>query len=279
MPLLNLRNDPSSQNTQSTTIAYDHAGTSGPCVLLVQGAGCVGEGWRPQIDDLARDHQVAWLDNRGIGGSVPLSGPVSVEEMARDAQALSAHLGWRRVHLVGHSMGGLIVQQVARAAPETVASLSLLSTLRRGRDAAVPTLANLKISLRALFGTERRRWLTLARLGYTPEYLATISEEEALRLVQLTFCRDFLKTPPVLRQQVAALFRHRGGDMAPLQKIPALIVTGTRDIVVRTELSDDLSRHLPHARIERFPDAGHAVPLQHAAAVNRLLRAHIAAAA
>lgn len=273
MPLLTLRNG------HDTKIAYDHAGQSGPCVLLVQGAGCVGEGWRPQIDDLAKDHQVAWLDNRGIGGSVPLGGPVSVEEMARDAQALSAHLGWRRVHLVGHSLGGLIVQQIARDTPETIASLSLLSTLRRGRDAAVPTLANLWISLRALFGTERARWLMLARMGYPREYLATIPEEEALRLVQGVFCRDFLKTPPVLRQQVAALFRHRGGDMAPLQKIPTLIVTGTRDIVVRTELSDDLHRHLPHARIERFADAGHSVPLQHTAAVNRLLRAHIAAAA
>lgn len=273
MPLLNI------QDTHATKIAYDRAGASGPCVLLLQGVGCVGEGWRPQIDDLAKDHQVAWLDNRGIGGSVPLGGPVSIEEMAHDAQALMAHLGWRRVHLVGHSMGGLIVQQVARDTPQTVASLSLLSTLRRGRDAAVPTLANLKVSLRALFGTERQRWLTLARLGYTEEYLAAIPEEEALRLVQLTFCRDFLKTPPVLRQQVAALFRHRGGDMAPLQKIPTLIVTGTRDIVVRTELSEELRSHLPHARLERFTDAGHAVPLQHAAAVNSLLRAHIAAAA
>ena len=273
MPLLHLRNG------HDTTLAYDRAGSSGPCVLLVQGAGCVGEGWRPQIDDLAKDHQVAWLDNRGIGGSIPLGGPVSVEEMARDAQALSAHLGWHRVHLIGHSLGGLIVQQVARDMPDKVASLSLLSTLRCGRDAAVPTLANLKVSLRALFGTERRRWLTLARMGYTEEYLATIPEEEALRLVQLMFCRDFLKTPPVLRKQVAALFRHRGGDMAPLQKIPTLIVTGTRDIVVRTELSDDLQKHLPHARIERFTDAGHAVPLQHSAAVNRLLRAHIATAA
>lgn len=262
---------------RSVTLAYDRAGQFGPRVLLVQGAACVGEGWRPQIENLSRDHQVAWLDNRGIGASFPCHGAISIEEMARDCQRLLDHLGWSSAHLVGHSMGGLIVQQVARDVPSRVLSLSLLSTLRRGRDATMMTLPNIGVTLRSQFGSARRRWLTLAELPFPKPYLETLSEAERLRLTQLIFCRNFLQTPAIMRQQVAALFRHRGGDMSSLRSIPTLIVTGALDIVVRTQLSDDLHSHLPHARLERFADAGHGVPLQHAAAVNTLLRGHFAA--
>lgn len=267
-----------SRSDPAVDLAYETAGARGPRVLLVQGTGCVGEGWRPQIDDLVRDHRVAWLDNRGIGGSAPFAGPVSVEAMADDCLALLDHLGWASAHLVGHSLGGLIVQEAARRAPTRVQSLCLMSTLRRGRDAFPPSLANLWITLRARLGGERARWLALARMPFPREHLAAIGDDEALRLVRMIFCRDFLVTPPVVRQQVGALWRSRGGDMAPLAAIPTLILTGARDLVVKTGLSDDLRAHLPRARLERFADAGHGLPLQHAAAVNQRLREHIAAA-
>lgn len=254
---------------------YDRAGTQGPCVLLVQGVGCVGEGWRPQIDDLSRDHQVAWLDNRGIGQSVPCTGPVTIGTQADDCLRLLDHLGWSRAHLVGHSMGGVIVQDAARAHPEKVASLSLMSTVRRGRDAAIPSWANLKISLGLLFGSERERWLKAAALPFPAPFLARLPDDEKLRLVQMIFCRDFLTTPPVVKQQLGALFRHTGGESSALRHIPTLIVTGGCDIVVSTRYSDDLHSYLPGSRLERFPDAGHGVPLSHSTAVSQLVRDHV----
>lgn len=262
----------------ATTLAYDRAGHSGPRVLLVQGTGCVGEGWRPQIDDLGRDHQVVWFDNRGIGESTPNSGPITAQELGRDCLRLLDHLGWQRAHLVGHSLGGILVQEAARAAPARVQSLSLLSTLRRGRDAAVPTLRSLRISLSLFFGSERSRRLRLAAMPFPPSYLATLSDDDKLRLVKMIFAREFLERAPIMRQQLAALLGHRGADLTPLRSIPTLIVTGKQDIVVKTRFSDELLAHLPQARLERFADAGHGVPIQHAAAVNKLLREHFARA-
>jgi len=257
------------------TLAYDRAGETGPQLLLVQGAGCVGKGWQPQIDDLARDHRVIWLDNRGIGDSQPLRGEVTVPELARDCQRLLDHLRVEHVHVAGHSLGGLIVQELARLLPTRVRSLCLLSTMRRGRDVAVPSIANLKVSIGMLFGSERKRWLTAARMCFPAPYLKSLPEEEALRLMELIFCRDFLTQPPIVRKQIAALWQHRGGDMTPLQRIPTLILTGGQDIVVHTRLSDDLKAHLPHAQLERFADAGHGLPLQHAAVVSQRMREHI----
>ncbi len=272
MPMLKL---------EDADISYETAGERGPCLLLVQGAGAVGEGWRPQIDGLLTDHRLAWLDNRGIGGSTPLKGPVTISSMANDCLALLRHLGWERVHLIGHSMGGVIVQEVARKAlveqRTQVASLSLLSTARRGRDATRMSLSTLLISLRMRFGAERARWLRFGEMAFPPEYLAKLGEEELIRILQATFCRDFVRSPAILNKQVAALFWHTGGDMAPLQKVPTLIATGTLDRVMATRYSDDLLAHLPQARLERFADAGHAVTIQHAAAINRLLADHVSA--
>lgn len=263
---------------RDATLSYEQAGHSGPHVILVQGVGCIGQGWRPQIDDLSRDHRVLWFDNRGIGGSVPLRGAVTVEDMARDCLQLMDHLRIDRAHAVGHSMGGPIVQELGRIATARVASLSLISTMRRGRDVAIPSLANLKVSLRMLWGSERARWLAAAGLCFPPAYLATLSDEEKLRLVHLIFCPDFLQRPAIVQKQLAALWQHRGGDMAALRAIPTLILTGSQDVVADTRLSDDLREHLPHARIERFADAGHGLPLHHVSDVNRLLREHVARA-
>jgi len=260
------------------TLALDRAGDRGPRVLLVQGTGCVGEGWRAQIDGLRADHRLAWFDNRGIGGSAPLRGEVTLARLADDCLAVLDHLGWERAHLVGHSLGGLIVQEAARRAPGRVQSLALLSTLRRGRDVMRMSARALWISLRMRVGSERARWLAFTEMGLADRTRAALGPERALAMLRPAFCADFIDTPPIVRAQVAVLWRHKSADMAPLAAIPALIVTGAEDRIVDTRHSDDLAAGLPRARLVRLQGAGHAVIFEEAEAVNRLLREHFAAA-
>ena len=260
------------------TLAYETAGDRGPRVLLVQGTGTLGAGWRAQVADLAADHRLAWFDNRGVGGSAPLRGEVSVERLAEDSLALLGHLGWERAHLVGHSLGGLIVQEAARRAPGRAQSLALLSTLRRGRDAFALSARALWVSLRMRIGPDAARWRAFTELGLSDRARAELGPDAAVALLRPAFCADFLASPPVVRAQLAALWRHRGGDMAALARLPCLIVTGAEDRIVPTRLSDDLAVHLPGARLARLPEAGHAVILERADAVNLLLREHLAAA-
>ncbi|MEZ4385582.1 MAG: alpha/beta fold hydrolase [Nannocystaceae bacterium] len=260
------------------SLHYETAGARGPQVVLVQGVGAVGEGWRPQIDALAADHRLAWFDNRGIGRSRDDGGPLTIARLAADTLALADHLGWERPHLVGHSMGGMIVQEAARQAPHRVRSLGLLSTSRRGRDVLWLSARALRLSMKMRFGAEERRWRAFAELGFPRAYLEEAGYPRVIALLRASFCDDFVRMPKVVRRQIGALARHRGGDMAALRCLPALIVTGSHDLSVPTRLSDDLRRHLPHARFKRFTDAGHAVTLQHVAAIDRLLREHIASA-
>lgn len=99
--------------TERARVQYWKTG-SGPAVILVQGAGVIGEGWRPQIDELKDRYTVLWIDNRGIGQSVITSGALRIEDMAADVLAVADVERLHDFHLVGHSMGGLIAHQVMR---------------------------------------------------------------------------------------------------------------------------------------------------------------------
>src|SRR5262245_64910425 len=106
---------------------YEVAG-SGPPVLFIQGVGVIGAGWQPQVNGLKHRFQTLVFDNRGIGQSLPCHGPISIEAMAQDARVLLDTVGWASAHVVGHSMGGIIAQQLALDCPTRVRSLALLCT-------------------------------------------------------------------------------------------------------------------------------------------------------
>ncbi|MGE0747355.1 MAG: alpha/beta fold hydrolase [Rhodospirillales bacterium] len=65
----------------------------------------------------------AFMDQRGYGKSRGRTGTFTVEEIAADAIGLADALGWRRFHVVGHSMGGKVVQRVAIDARDRVKSV------------------------------------------------------------------------------------------------------------------------------------------------------------
>ena len=111
---------------EAERLAYESHG-EGEAVLFIDGALVAGT-FLPLTHEalLADRYQLICYHRRGYGGSDPVPAPFSHEEQARDALALVKHLGVERVHVVGHSSGGLIAVQVAIAAPEVVHSLVLL---------------------------------------------------------------------------------------------------------------------------------------------------------
>lgn len=64
----------------------------------------------PYLDK--NSYTYAFIDHRGYGLSRALAGEHTVDEMSSDAVELAASLGWKKYNLVGHSMGGLPLQQL-----------------------------------------------------------------------------------------------------------------------------------------------------------------------
>lgn len=249
----------------------------GPPVVLIQGVGVCGKAWKPQVDRLSLLHQCLTFDNRGMGGSQP-AGALTIEQMAHDAIALMDAEGWYAVHVVGHSMGGLIAQQLALLAPERVRSLSLLCTFARGADATKITAQMAWIGLRTRVGLRswrRRAFLTLVS---PPGTVPADSEKLAAHVSEL-FGHDIGDQPPVVMKQLAAMKRHDvTSRLGELGSIRTLVVSARHDLIAPPASGRAIAAGIPNARFVELADAAHGAPILDAERINALLLEHLSGA-
>ncbi len=251
---------------------YELAG-SGPPVLLIQGVGASGEAWRPQVRGLAEDYQTLIFDNRGLGRSIPCRGPISIEAMAADARSLMDAVGWESAHVVGHSMGGVIAQQLALDAPKRVRSLSLLCTFSRGKDGARLNPWVLWMTLRTRFGSRPSRRRAFLEMLFPPSELAGANLDELAVRVAGLVGRDLADSPPILMKQVQALARHdTSGRLRELTGIPTLVVSAALDPIARPGYGRQIAELLPGAHYEEIAGAAHGVTIQLPEKINERLR-------
>src|SRR5688500_17482307 len=101
---------------------------AGPVVVLVHGfTGTIERAWVNTgiLHDLARDHRVLALDLRGHGRSDKPHHPRSYDEIGLDVIRLMDHAGVERAHVVGYSLGGIIIARLLTTRPERFASAVL----------------------------------------------------------------------------------------------------------------------------------------------------------
>jgi pimeloyl-ACP methyl ester carboxylesterase len=264
--------------TSGACLNYCKTGT-GPAVLLIQGAGVIGECWRPQIAGLSHLYTLIWFDNRGIGGSEMNDGMLSIEIMAADALAIMDAEGIDRFHLVGHSMGGLIAQQIALTARRRVISLALLCTFRQGREAARLSPGILATALRMRIGTRPMRQKAFIDLVLPAEYLRTVDRAHVVGELQRLFGHDLADQPPIVVKQLRAMSRYNEATrLSELTRLATLVVSARHDRIALPQYGRALASAIQGARFVEFPDAGHGVTIQCADAINGLLREHFLAA-
>ncbi|MFD1159782.1 alpha/beta fold hydrolase [Roseovarius aestuarii] len=107
--------------------AYLRQGRGYPLVLVHGYLGGAAM-WRRQLEALSADFDVIAPELPGYGDSHAALAEASIEDYARQVLALLDDLGVYRFHLLGHSMGGMIVQQMAAVAPDRVTLLICYGT-------------------------------------------------------------------------------------------------------------------------------------------------------
>src|SRR5688572_17096133 len=95
-------------NVNGVSLEYDLRGDGEPALMIP--CGPIADGFLPLVSEqaLAGRYQLVTYHRRGQAGSTYSPPPVSFSDQASDAAGLLEALGIHRVHVVGHSTGGLV---------------------------------------------------------------------------------------------------------------------------------------------------------------------------
>ncbi|KAJ1562246.1 hypothetical protein HK096_000605, partial [Nowakowskiella sp. JEL0078] len=210
-------------------------------------------------------------------------------EMAQDAFDLIQHLGWKNVHVVGVSMGGMIAQEFAVKFPKLVNSLTLAST-NAGRSFPplkympwlLQTLSNIALDLSKLSDKVplllySKNWLK-ARSGSD----STLTNYEQIKMFHKGRTDD---RPPqstfaaiaqmwgILQHKVSTSQLKNLGIYFSKVSVPSLVIHGTEDVFVHLRSALHLAQSLS-ARLVIFEGRGHAMNHEEIHLFNQLLLQH-----
>jgi pimeloyl-ACP methyl ester carboxylesterase len=240
-------------------------GSDGPTVVAVHGLGGTTNFWEPVTADLATAYRVVRYDFDGHGRS-PLTGPVSVTELAEDLAAVIEQTGGP-AHVLGHSMGTLVVQQLAATRPELVTSIALLGPVRAQPDAA-------KEATRARAATVRAHGM--AAVADTIVGAATSPAAREKHPAVGALVRELLlgQDAEAYAQACEALAAAESPDLGAIT-CPVLLLTGTDDKVSPPATSEAMAAELKDATTAVTSDCGHWTAVEAPAFVTHQLRAFL----
>lgn len=243
---------------------------SGPPVVLIHGVGLDLGMWDAQAAALATSHRVLRYDMIGHGGTPARPGRIGLSDFIDQLDGLVREFGLDRVALVGFSMGALVAQGFTLAQPGRVSRLAILSGVYdRGPERRAAVLARWEAAVAqgpaSLIEAALERWFSPGFAAQNPAVLAAVR-----RRLEDNDRAGFLAAYRVFAEADAA-FAGRLGALT----CPALVMTGADDPGSTPAMARAMAAALPNARLEILPGARHMMPIENAAAVNRVLLAFL----
>jgi pimeloyl-ACP methyl ester carboxylesterase len=261
-------------------LCYQEMGDpDGEPLLLVMGLATQMLAWDEEFCALLaeRGFRVVRFDNRDIGRSTKIeaagvpsrvdmfvgrrgTAPYLLRDMAADTFGLMDHLGIDSAHLVGASMGGMIVQTAAIEHPERVRSLTSIMSTTGNRLVGHPSFRTYGLLLGK---PPREREAAIERVIKTFKVIGSPGypfEEERVRAIAgRSFDRGH-SAAGVLRQLHAIT---ASGDRTPRLRqldLPALVIHGKSDILVNPSGGRATAKAIPSARLKMVDGMGHDLP-------------------
>jgi len=255
-----------------------------PAVLLIMGLGMQLIEWPQALVQSLVDagYRVIRFDNRDIGLSqhfdalgapnvfwtamklrlgVPVRPPYSLRDMALDAVGVLDALGLQKAHVVGASMGGMIAQRVALAAPERVLSLTSIMSSSGARKLPPPRQDVLRMMLRR---------------PLNPDHDVLV--EHAVKLLQAIGSPGFPRPDAEIRDSVTEAMQRSFHPVGTLRQMvavgvdvtralelanartPTLVLHGRADPLVPYACGEDTARRIQGARLVGIDGMGHDLP-------------------
>ena len=272
-------------NTNIEIFYEDHGDPSHDVILLVMGLGAQLTLWPDELVEtlVGEGFRVIRYDNRDIGLSQKMEGarapslpvqllrkkigfpakvPYTLTDMAHDGIGVLDALGIESAHVVGASMGGMIVQLMAVHHGHRLRTMtSIMSTTGNGKlpqaekhamEALIAPLKGMDEESLVAHGLNIAKNIGSPGFPFDPEQ----QRERVLKNVRRSVY------PAGLPRQLAAIIDDgcRRSRLAQV-RTPTLVLHGEDDPLVKLEAGEDTARHISGARLVTIPGWGHDIPL------------------
>jgi 3-oxoadipate enol-lactonase len=258
-----MKTDLASMKTKDGRFTYEAAGDPDlPPLVFLHGIGGAARAWRGQLEFFGkRFRTVAW-DMPGYGDSAPLP-TVGIAALADALQDFLAGVGATRPVLVGHSIGGMIVQQLLANNPRIASAVVLAQTS-------------------PAFGKPDGDWQKAfigARLGPLDrgETLVSLAPSLVRELVGddpdphgMQLARDCMAAVPEATYR-ATMLALMGFDLRGALKnieVPTLLLSGSKDNNAPAPMMAKMASYVPSAKYVELEGVGHLANLERPEAFN-----------
>ncbi|HWW54383.1 MAG TPA: alpha/beta hydrolase [Acidimicrobiales bacterium] len=234
-----------------------------PTLLLINGLGsqCINYAvdWCNMF--ATEGYHVVRFDNRDVGLSSKLEDvSYTLADMANDAVAVLDAVGAERAHVMGCSMGGMIVQRLAIDHPDRLLSITSVMS-RTGEPGYGESSAEALAALMTPPPADRAEYIdhhvaALRIYGSKPEWL----DEDLIR-ARAAAAYDRCFCPAGIGRQMTAVMRDGArADALREVNLPALVLHGSRDTLISPSGGRRTAELIPGARYVEIEGMGHDYP-------------------
>jgi pimeloyl-ACP methyl ester carboxylesterase len=280
------------QTSEGPLYIEERGQPNAPAIVLTHGQGLDSTLWTELATELAKRFRVITWDLPGLGKSKgarrfdPASAAQALAAIVRETKA-------EKAILIGHSFGGMAIQELAKSKAEfmrsAVAGIALVNTTYTNpvRTTIFSTFfaAIQKPILEP--GSHLTALLQpLAWLNFWQSYLSgwahlanriQFSKDVTRSLLEHTTLVATRNPPASIERRNLGMFHWDGLKQLSLE-IPTLIIAGGRDIVTKREAGEEIARRIPGARLQIIERANHMGPFEQGEAYGAALAAFAAEA-
>ena len=236
----------------------------GTPIIFIHGVGLNHKIWKPQFDVF--ENTIVAYDILGHGQTPLESSNLSFDNFSRQLLNLIDELNFKKIHLVGFSIGSLIARNFAENYNNKLESLTLLCSIFK-RSKEQQQIVNDRFELskksRSLSNQALKRWFTDEYILQNPKIYEEISS-----MLNENNMEDFLK--------IYELFvKHKDNEKFENIKVKTLIMTGEFDSGSTPEMSKNLSKCIKNSKVKIIKNGKHLCSIECADEVNHAIKLHV----
>lgn len=244
--------------SKEANIYYEVHG-KGPVILMIAGMASDCNSWQFILKEMSKNYCLLTFDNRGCGRTESIIQEFNIVDMADDALGLIDHLGHEKVHIISHSMGGMIAQELALKHPDRIEKMVLASTGTRLSPNSKAMLDDLYDKWAS--GYDMAEWFRILFKGlFSKKALSNKKFMDAAIIFALSY--PYAQSLEGFKSQVDALEHFNIGDNIQDINPETLILSGAEDILFTPEESRELLK-IKGSCFRLIESAAHSIHAEH----------------